>query len=57
MQKPTMFIGSSTEGKETAEYLQAALVAHCEADVWDQHSFNPRAEVLGRLLTRAFINL
>src|SRR5688500_286155 len=50
MERPTMFIGSSSEGKETAEYLQAALESRCESDVWDQHVFAPSQETLGRLL-------
>lgn len=49
----TMFIGSSAEAKDVAEYLQAALQGHCEADVWDQHIFEPTGEVLGRLLVAA----
>lgn len=48
-----MFIGSSSEGKELAEYLQAALEDVCDADVWDQHVFEPSGETLGRLLDAA----
>src|SRR4051794_13778930 len=36
---PAVFIGSSSEGKQYAEYLQAALDDHCEAAVWDQGTF------------------
>jgi len=36
---PAVFIGSSSEGKPYAEYLQAALEDHCEAAVWDQGTF------------------
>lgn len=36
---PQLFIGSSSEGKDVAEYLQAALADHCEAIVWDQAFF------------------
>ncbi len=50
---PSMFIGSSSEGKAAAEYLQDALQTHCEADVWDQHVFEPTGETLGRLLAAA----
>jgi hypothetical protein len=35
----TVFIGSSSEGKRYAEYLQAALDDYCEARVWDRGSF------------------
>lgn len=38
-QDPAVFIGSSSEGKVYAEYLQAALEDHCEATVWDQGVF------------------
>lgn len=38
-QDPAVFIGSSSEGKPYAEYLQAALEDHCEAAVWDQGTF------------------
>src|SRR4051794_40656424 len=34
-----VFIGSSSEGKHFAEYLQAALDAYCESTVWDQGVF------------------
>jgi hypothetical protein len=48
-----MFIGSSSEGKAVAEYLQDALQAHCDGDVWDQNVFEPSGETLGRLLAAA----
>ncbi len=48
--RPTMFIGSSSEGKLAAEYLQASLVGHCDAKVWDQHLFTPTGETLGELI-------
>lgn len=35
-EKPRVFIGSSTEGKRVAEYLQAALKDTCRSKVWDQ---------------------
>jgi hypothetical protein len=35
----TVFIGSSSEGKRYAEYLQAALDDYCESTVWDQGTF------------------
>jgi predicted nucleotide-binding protein len=38
-QDPAVFIGSSSEGKPYAEYLQAALEDYCEAAVWDQGTF------------------
>jgi hypothetical protein len=48
---PKLFIGSSSEGRELAEYLQAALVGHCEAEVWDQFLFVPGSDTLGDLLS------
>src|SRR2546422_10590322 len=36
---PSLFIGSSSEGLEVAEYLQAALEGHCEATIWSQGVF------------------
>jgi hypothetical protein len=38
-QDPTLFIGSSSEGLEVAEYLQDALDNHCEVTVWNQGVF------------------
>jgi predicted nucleotide-binding protein len=35
----TVSIGSSSEGKRYAEYLQAALDDYCESTVWDQGTF------------------
>src|SRR2546428_8109920 len=36
---PSLFIGSSSEGLEVAEYLQAALEGHCEATLSRQGVF------------------
>lgn len=36
---PSLFIGSSSEGLEEAEYLQRALEGHCEATTWSQGIF------------------
>lgn len=38
-QDPAVFIGSSSEGKRYAEYLQAALDDYCEVALWDQGVF------------------
>ena len=48
---PRLFIGSSSEGRELAEYLQAALVGYCEAEVWNQFLFVPGSDTLGDLLS------
>jgi GAF domain-containing protein len=50
---PSLFIGSSSEGKDVAEYLQASLDGHCQPEVWDQGVFEPTGETLGRLLRSA----
>src|SRR5437879_5120245 len=36
---PSLFIGSSSKGKEVAEYLQQALEGHCEATLSEQGVF------------------
>ncbi len=36
---PSLFIGSSSEGLEIAEYLQQALEGHCEGTIWSQGVF------------------
>jgi uncharacterized protein YgfB (UPF0149 family) len=44
-----VFIGSSSEGKEIAEYLQLALDDYCEAVIWDQGVFTLSAATLQSL--------
>jgi hypothetical protein len=36
---PSVFIGSSSEGKEVAEYIQLALEEYCEITLWSQGVF------------------
>lgn len=52
-QDPAVFIGSSSEGKDVAEYLQAALDPHCEASVWDQGVFGLSESGLDALVTES----
>lgn len=44
------FIGSSSEGRELAETLQAALSDNLEVEVWDQGVFTPGLNTLDDLL-------
>lgn len=39
LKKAKVFIGSSSEGHEVAEYLQAALERHCQPTIWSQGVF------------------
>src|SRR4051794_1835115 len=48
---PSLFIGSSSEGLEVAEYLQAALEGHCEATIWSQGVFGLSQSPLESLVT------
>jgi hypothetical protein len=50
VQRPAVFIGSSSEGKPWAEHLQAALEEHCESTVWDQGVFGLSASGLFALV-------
>ncbi|MDO8185380.1 nucleotide-binding protein [Conexibacter sp. JD483] len=52
-QDPAVFIGSSSEGKQYAEYLQAALDEYCEATVWDQGVFGLSLSSLSALSIEA----
>jgi predicted nucleotide-binding protein len=52
-QDPAVFIGSSSEGKPYAEYLQAALEDYCEAAVWDQGAFGLSESGLTVLVSEA----
>lgn len=49
--KPKMFVGSSSESKPVAHYLQSLLLAKdlCDVTVWDQDVFRPSATVFGQL--------
>jgi len=49
-QRPAVFIGSSSEGKRVAEYLQAALDDACDATVWDQGGFGLSESTLHALV-------
>jgi hypothetical protein len=48
-----VFIGSSSEGKQVAEALQAQLLAHCEVVLWDQGVFVPGRYTLENLIRAA----
>src|SRR3954449_10080972 len=49
----TVFIGSSSEGKRYAEYLQAALDDDCESAVWDQGTFGLSESSLQALVSES----
>jgi hypothetical protein len=53
--KPTVFIGSSSEGLAVARTFQVALEGsvHCEATVWDQDVFDVSAYTMTSLLQAA----
>ena len=51
-QRPAVFIGSSSEGKPYAEYLQYALDDHCDATVWDQGVFGLSESTLHALVAQ-----
>ena len=48
--KPSLFIGSSTEGKSYARALQENLEEDAECTVWDQDVFKLTKDTLGSLL-------
>jgi predicted nucleotide-binding protein len=48
--EPSVFIGSSSEGKLIAEKLQEALDEYCESVVWDQGIFFPSSNTLESLV-------
>jgi hypothetical protein len=52
-EEPRLFIGSSTESKTIAEYVQERLERTLNADVWDQGIFEPGAGILETLVSRA----
>ncbi|HEX9989218.1 MAG TPA: TIR domain-containing protein [Chloroflexia bacterium] len=47
---PSIFIGSSSEGKEVAEYLQLALEEHFETTIWSQGVFGLAQGTLNALM-------
>lgn len=51
--KPHVFIGSSSEGKDVARYLQVELGASCVVDRWDQSVFEPGGYTLESLINAA----
>lgn len=53
--KPTVFIGSSSEGTEVARNLQAELEAtrHCEVVRWDHGVFEPSGNAIDSLVREA----
>jgi hypothetical protein len=53
VQDATVFIGSSSEGKRYAEYLQAALDEYCESAVWDQGTFGLSESSLHALVSES----
>ena len=48
--RPSVFIGSSSEGKTVAEYLQLALIEHFEITVWSQGVFGLGQGTLNELI-------
>jgi hypothetical protein len=50
---PTVFIASSSEGLEVAEYLQVLLDNYCEVTVWNQGIFGLSESFLTSLLATA----
>jgi len=53
--KPRVFIGSSSEGLDTAKHLQVALEEDhfCVATVWNQNVFEPSSYTMESLVTQA----
>jgi hypothetical protein len=51
--RPRLFIGSSTEGKELGEELQALLDPHTQPTVWDQDVFGLGGQTLASLVAAA----
>jgi hypothetical protein len=52
-EKPRLFIGSSTESKTIAEYVQDRLEGTVNAEVWDQGIGEPGAGILETLVGKA----
>jgi hypothetical protein len=52
-EKPRLFIGSSTESKTIAEYVQERLEGTVNAEVWDQGIGEPGAGILESLVGKA----
>jgi hypothetical protein len=53
MQRPSMFIGSSSEGLRVAQLLQAELEPHVDATIWSQGVFGLSAGTLEALVDAA----
>lgn len=51
--KPHVFIGSSSEGKDVARYLQVELGATCDVSRWDQNVFEAGGYTLESLINTA----
>ncbi len=51
--KPRVFIGSSSEGKLVARYLQVELGVSCAVDRWDQNVFEAGGYTLDSLINKA----
>src|SRR5262245_31786624 len=48
--RPSVFIGSSSEGRSIAEYLQVLLDADCEVQLWSQATFGLGDSTLASLV-------
>ncbi len=48
--RPSVFIGSSSEGRQIAEYLQVLLDANCEVEIWSQGTFGVGDSTLASLV-------
>jgi hypothetical protein len=51
--KPQVFIGSSSEGKLVARYLQVELGTSCDVSRWDQNVFEAGGYTLDSLINKA----
>jgi len=52
-EKPRLFIGSSTESKKIAKYVQEDLERTVDVDIWYQGVFEPGAGILETLVDKA----
>jgi hypothetical protein len=48
--RPALFVGSSSEGREIAEHVQAGLDLTCEVEVWSQGAFGLSGNTLESLV-------
>ncbi|MDV2981597.1 UNVERIFIED_CONTAM: nucleotide-binding protein [Actinomycetes bacterium ARC8] len=53
IERPRVFIGSSSEGLEVARALQVLLDRSCEAEIWSQGLFEPGGFTLSSLIKAA----